>query len=425
MSLKESNIISNLRPYLVTHLVEQQEAFEDGKDISSNHSYKLSRYLIAARKERGWSRSFCAQKAAIAEADLYYLERGLILSTSIKPALLHSLAQVFEEDIHLFECLLDRKIPLHPPTSFDEVTAQLTWAHAFFYTGKRLFAVLVLMCVALASWAVTLVFNPFFSNSFQFKQVELSFAPVVLTSGGGDLNFFLVSTAVTLLMIVAWVFVYKGDAIFVYFQQQSPQLKRIAVVSAYVRRFIRTLSRWQVQRKLVYVTIVVSLLMPLGIVAAFDEPTPEDVQQTQDFYIEIETMVERPYSAISQDSSKRTLLKTALIGPIFKQQIPILPTFFSNRIQLEITISKSRGLENSALLLLNNTPMPTSETITSSFMALHKPNTLQMVAFLDQWHNKYTGFAFIQLLLTSLLYTLMSIIIMQKGKRMSAFGKLK
>ena len=474
MSLQKSGFVSNLRDHLTSYSIEQQQAVEDNIDISTNQAINFGNYLIAARKEREWSRSLCAQKAKIRETDLYNLEHGLLLASNIEPELCHKLAALYDEDILLFESLLNRSLAQPPYTTIQKFKENIQWGTAFFRSSKKLRTVILLMGLTLMS----LLFNTFQT------MWEPSQTATFLTSSKPFFKFIQPSwtvTAVTILLILLWLMIWQGERFYHWVQNRRLRIltslvmvllcyslftfPKVAVhlifceteiiidklcnmsfpiwqmlVSFAVppmtfvlfllfikngRSFIRQLNTHQVQRKLVYVSLLVSLAMPLGILTTYNETTDQSVirhQVSDVFQQNVHLFFKRPLPPQLQTLTHQEAVNNLLRHPMFRDQVNLHIMPISKAPLLKITIRKlyfDQPSINKGVTFSLHTFIIADTT--NSLAKIN--NHLNPVATLIQSEGHYmrTYFAFSQLALITILYTLIGASILRKGKFVSAF----
>lgn len=110
--------------------------FDQKDQLVDRGAQDFARYLQAARVNAGWSPQELATQASLSEAEIMALERGLILSTKIKPGSLHAIAKALGEDIEDFALILECEIPQPDPTG---VVARLrnAWRASVAYFGSK------------------------------------------------------------------------------------------------------------------------------------------------------------------------------------------------------------------------------------------------------------------------------------------------
>lgn len=427
MSLKNSRSTANLRVKLATFFVEQQEAKEDELSLESSRSLKFGRYIRNAREAHQWTRQECAQKAKISETDLYYLEKGLIPSYQIEPELLYKLAAVLEEKIAHFECILNRELSLYPKSKWQRLLELMNWADLFFYSTKKLIMTLGVMALSLFILLLNLLHQlfPFPTPS------TLSIWPQAAFLNG--LGMPAIITAVTILMILLWVAATYRETLFIWLQTHQlrllasiililltftlyifpkfvlhqvdcyalnttktcdneilflPFLLTFGIVSMTIvllalfnkhgRPMIRHFAKVDVQRKFVYLTVMASLLMPLGVLIMPNNHTPL-FQNTENYQFESELLY--------------------WIRPLSERTVSKPPPAPTDNLFLNIFADP--------YLLQPNLP---------NSLTLQPLN-----AFI--WQNKNLLIALVQLISTTLLYAILGITILRKGKQLTAYSR--
>ena len=309
MTLNNTRFISDFRNQLTTHFVSQQQAREDGLDLADNQADLLAMHIISARKERGWTRSYCAQKANIASSTLLSLEKGLILTSEIEPNWCHRLANLFGEDIAIYEEVLDRELPANLSYSY-YVRLYERWAIHFFSSKSKFYLLFSSMWFTLMGWLI---------NAFYKGQIGFTNGPIIISIQpfvSSELTLWI--TAVSSLLATLWIIILKGESLYNWIQQKKNLLLPVAIAclillltqnylfgipnnfqcqfeaqillcrSEYItgqviflvcifafcmaitalifkfsRHLVRLLNNLQAQRQLVYLSLMLSFLMPL------------------------------------------------------------------------------------------------------------------------------------------------------------------
>ncbi|MEM7334429.1 MAG: hypothetical protein AAF490_20295, partial [Chloroflexota bacterium] len=250
-----------------------------------------------------------AQKTQIPEPTLFSLEKGLILTPNIKEEWCHQLAITFNEDIAIFETILDRELPHSAPFSH-YLRLYQKWAIRFFASKSNFYFVFGVMWLTLAGW----LFNAGLNNSIASSSNQfmgLFVQPI------GHLKIVQVATAVSILLICLWITILDGESIYSWIQKRRHSIlplaiacllllisnqylygitrhfqcqigvsslncqsefataKLISLLVVFIfslgltvilfkfgRQALRFLHRLQTQRKLVYLSLILTFLMP-------------------------------------------------------------------------------------------------------------------------------------------------------------------
>ncbi len=170
----------------------------DSSGYVDTYALNFAGYLQAARCNAGLSVQELAQQAELSEAEVFALERALILSTEILSSTLYALAKALDEDIDDFALLLEREIP-KPDLEGMPARLQNGWNAARVYLGStsQVLIVVCLMVMALGA-SVVLVRNN--------DQVPLpAFIPFLF-----DRRYSL-SMVMLLFFLFIWVAIWRGE----------------------------------------------------------------------------------------------------------------------------------------------------------------------------------------------------------------------
>ena len=220
MTHKNTKFILDFRNQLSTHFVSQQQAREDGIDLAENPAKQFAKRIIASRKERDWTRSYCAKMTQIPETTLFSLEKGLILTSNIKSEWCHQLALAYGEDIATYEELLGRKLPSTPSYSY-YLRLYESWAVRFFASKSKFYLVFGLMWLTLIGWLM----NAFLTN---FDSLQVLKTTSVFIHPMSLLALPQLITAVSIFLITLWLIILKGDLVFNWIQNRKNQLLPLA-----------------------------------------------------------------------------------------------------------------------------------------------------------------------------------------------------
>lgn len=421
MSLKNSNSIKNLGPQLAHYFVERQEASEDGVDLLSCHSHKLANFLVGLRQGRGWTRWEAAERANLPETYLLYLEKGLILSSDIKASELIKLAEIYEQPISIFESLLERELTV----PVNQLQQFLRWGTAYFFSKRKLWLTAVTMALSILLLLLNLVYIllPHAPTSTPFSWINRGFLPIV---GGGW-----VMTAVTLLFITLWLFTIFREPLYQWFR-----LNRLRILS-YIALFLLLFSlvafpnlavrqmhcyaaegvtdcnnhlailAFLLVFALVVVTLILLFLFNRYGRAMVRRSTPVRVQRKLLYVTVLTSLV----MAIGMFIGSRAFVSEPLSTPI---NVLNEPLWSDQKVAFAPTLKETLLVHEMFWTAVS----PQSDLFDAPFVL--RPSTTPI--FLN-WHNERLPFAFSQIALTATLYTLLGYAVIQKGRRLSAFSR--
>lgn len=414
MTFKDSNFNHEFREHLLQYFNEQKKGEEEG--FTQNHAAKLAHYLVALRHERGWSRTTCAEKANLSEKDLFLLEKGLILSTKIESYMIFNLAAAFDEDIVVFESLLDRNFSLNLNSRMARLYEMINYSYRFFNGYASLF---LSLCAVITTWWLWATLNQTSPNLFYPIAYHL---PFTITLSYSQLYAYLWTAAVIGFLIGGWLLVWQGerllfqlkkeqfgsffvagllayglfttlDASFRFddlgcfthflfsncdgqliFSELIPIFGLIALFLAMIYLFIDKghllllqISKHRMQKKLVFITLIITLLLPLTMKIFDDFPPPPELSELKTVEI--------------------TLLPQEYLSLMYPNQLSHIIGLTSKQV---------------GFFKLGDINSP---TLHLDFLAILPVSLLSLLQL----------FHFI-------LYTLMGILIIQKGKFLSAFS---
>lgn len=207
-------LLDELGDILAINCADILQGSDAGCEPIDDNARAFARFLRAERINRGLSREALAEKAEIREADVLALENSLILSTKIRPVLLHSLAAALTIDIETFEFMLERKIPA-PGIAGAPAMLKNAETDAYSFFGSNKIFILAVMTL-LASLVSSIGFLFTIWNVSEKPTISvLYFENYVSTTGGlapplPDFIFQQTSIVLfaTLILLSVWLLIY-------------------------------------------------------------------------------------------------------------------------------------------------------------------------------------------------------------------------